>query len=72
MMCHPHAHIAFRIDHFVSANFAEHLAMQLAFGLDQNHRYAKILQNQCRQDAGLNIFPNRHYNHIEVANAQCP
>ena len=57
-MSYAFSHVPLRINNTVGANFLEHFSVQFIAGLGDNMFCAKLFEQQCCQDIGLNIFAN--------------
>ncbi|MNI61935.1 hypothetical protein D3C73_1172270 [compost metagenome] len=72
MMRYAQPHVPLRINHFIRADLLQHFPVQLILSLDYNQRAAHIFQNKRRENACLDIFPDRHDHDIEVADSERP
>ena len=62
--------VALRVDHAVRAHACQDLAVQVVARLREHLRHAHPLQEQRRQDAGLDVLGDRHHAGVEILKPQ--
>ncbi len=70
LMGDPASHIPLRMDDDIGADLLKHACMVVVLGLYAYLLDTKVLEQQCRQYARLDVVADRHDDIVEVAEAE--